>query len=370
MDTIVKTSSLSKVKSTHGKTTTTSLLTWVFEHNQQQPSYLIGGIPNNLTASARFNPQSPWFIIEGDEYDTAFFDKRSKFIHYCPHVAILNNLEFDHADIFENLNAVKKTFRHLINTIPGNGLLLYNGDDANLNEITANVEFCPKTSFGFGENNNVIIVPAQNGFRLSGKSIENPDFLFTLPPSLCGQFNIRNATAVALTALHAGLFAEEIQNAFNTFKGIKRRMEIIGCKGGITVIDDFGHHPTAIAETLVALQNRHPQSRLISVFEPRSNTTRRNVFQKELINAFKGSAAVIIGTVAREEQLPAEIRLNVPQLVSDIAQKHNIPAMQLKNADEIIPWLLKNAKSGDVICIFSNGQFDGLHKKLLSALPE
>src|ERR1700743_1932982 len=261
------------VSGTHGKTTTTSLLTWVFEHNGLNPSYLIGGIPNNLSQGARFT-DSEWFIIEGDEYDTAFFDKRSKFIHYLPEVTIINSLEFDHADIFENLAAIKKTFSHFIRLIPRNGLLLGNGDDANLAPLL-NVTHCPVKRFGLGADN------AVQGFNLrfgpTATEFEIPSFKFHL--NLVGELNVRNALAVVACAKHCGLSNKQIQSAFDTFKGIKRRMEIRGIAGGVTVIDDFGHHPTAIRETMRALRIKFKGQRIWAIFEPRTNTTRRNVFR-------------------------------------------------------------------------------------------
>jgi UDP-N-acetylmuramate: L-alanyl-gamma-D-glutamyl-meso-diaminopimelate ligase len=247
------------VAGTHGKTTTTALLAWVFEHNGLNPSYLIGGIPNNLSQGARFTDSdesragSEWFIIEGDEYDTAFFDKRSKFIHYQPEIAIVNNLEFDHADIFENLDAIKKTFSHFIRIIPRNGLLLGNGDDANLAPLL-NVTHCPVKRFGLGEDNAVQAFNIRYGPTAS--EFEIPSFKFHL--NLIGEFNVRNALAVVACAKHCGLKNHQIQSAFETFKGVKRRMEVRGIAGGVTLIDDFGHHPTAIRETLAALRVKYP----------------------------------------------------------------------------------------------------------------
>ncbi len=297
------------VSGTHGKTTTTSLLTWVFEHNALNPSYLIGGIPNNFTQGARFT-DSEWFIIEGDEYDTAFFDKRSKFIHYQPEVAIINNLEFDHADIFENLAAVQKTFSHFIRLVPRNGLLLGNGDDPNLAPLL-NVTHCPVKQFGLGEHNSV------RGFQLhfgpTATEFEIPSFKFHL--NLVGELNVRNALAVIGAAKHCGLSNKQIQSAFDTFKGIKRRMEVKGVAGGVTVIDDFGHHPTAIRETLRALRIKYPREKICAIFEPRSNTTRRNVFQDELAASFADADSVVVAQVARLEQLAPAERLDPDKLM-------------------------------------------------------
>src|SRR5882724_8213448 len=216
------------VSGTHGKTTTTSLLTWVFEHAGLNPSYLIGGIPNNFSQGARFT-DSEWFIIEGDEYDTAFFDKRSKFIHYQPEVAIVNNLEFDHADIFENLAAVKKTFSHFTRLVPRNGLLLGNGDEENLTPLL-NVTHCPVKRFGLGENNSVQAFNLR--FGPTATEFEIPSFKFHL--NLIGELNVRNALAVIAASKHCGLSNKQIQSAFDTFKGIKRRMEVRGIAGGVT----------------------------------------------------------------------------------------------------------------------------------------
>jgi len=349
------------VSGTHGKTTTTSLLTWVFEHNGLNPSYLIGGIPNNFSQGARFT-DSEWFIIEGDEYDTAFFDKRSKFIHYQPEVAIINNLEFDHADIFENLAAVKKTFSHFIRLVPRNGLLLGNGDDANLKELL-DVTHCPVKRFGLGEAN------AVQGFNLrfgpTATEFEIPSFKFHL--NLVGELNVRNALAVIGAAKHCGLSNKQIQSAFDTFKGIKRRMEVKGIAGGVTVIDDFGHHPTAIRETLRALRLRYGREKIWAVFEPRSNTTRRNVFQDELAAAFVDASAVVVAAVARLEQIAPDQRLNPEKLMQDLKAAGK-EAEYLPDANRIVAHLARQAQGGEVICVFSNGGFDGIHGKLLAQL--
>ena len=349
------------VAGTHGKTTTTSLLTWVFEHNGLNPSYLIGGIPNNFSQGARFT-DSEWFIIEGDEYDTAFFDKRSKFIHYLPEIAIVNNLEFDHADIFDNLDAVKKTFSHFIRLVPRNGLLLGNGDDVNIAPLLK-VTHCPVKHFGLGADN------AVQGFNLrfgpTATEFELPSFKFHL--NLVGELNVRNALAVIGAAKHCGLSNKQIQSAFDTFKGIKRRMEIKGIAGGITVIDDFGHHPTAIRETLRALRLRYAREKIWAVFEPRSNTTRRKVFQEELASSFADANAVVVSEVARLEQIAPEERLNPEQLMRDLKTAGK-DAAYLPDVDAIVAHQVKNAQGGDVVVVFSNGGFGGIHAKLLQQL--
>jgi UDP-N-acetylmuramate: L-alanyl-gamma-D-glutamyl-meso-diaminopimelate ligase len=349
------------VTGTHGKTTTTSLLAWVFEHSGLNPSFFIGGIPTNFGQGARFT-DSEWFILEGDEYDTAFFDKRSKFIHYQPEVGIINNLEFDHADIFENLDEIKKSFSHFIRLIPRNGLLLGNGDDANLSPLL-NVTHCPVKRFGLGENNSVKAFNLRLG--PTATEFEIPSFKFHL--NLVGELNARNALAVVACAKHCGLSNKQIQSAFDTFRGIKRRMEVRGIAGGVTVIDDFGHHPTAIRETLRALRIKYPREKIWAIFEPRSNTTRRNVFQDELANAFADADAVVISEIARLEQIVAEERLNPEKLMQDLnAAKKS--AAYLPDVDSIVAHISKAVQGGDIVCVFSNGGFGGIHEKLLKRL--
>lgn len=349
------------VTGTHGKTTTASLLAWVFESNGYQPSYLIGGIPENLGQGARFT-DSDWFIIEGDEYDTAFFDKRSKFVHYLPEVAIINNLEFDHADIFEDLKAIQTSFQRFINLIPRNGLLLANGDDSNLTPLL-NVDHCPVRQFGLGEANDDQAVDCvyQDGcssFRVGNSCFEIP---------LIGELNLRNALAVALAAKHCGLSHAQIQSAFSTFKGIKRRLEVRGERNGVTIIDDFGHHPTAISETIKALRIKFPNRRLWAIFEPRSNTTRRNVFQVDLANALALADVIVLSEVARLELLAPDQRLDPRRLIDDLRAKDKT-ADYLPEVDRIVQHVSKNARPGDVVCVFSNGGFGGIHQKLLDAV--
>jgi UDP-N-acetylmuramate: L-alanyl-gamma-D-glutamyl-meso-diaminopimelate ligase len=349
------------VSGTHGKTTTTSLLAWVFEHNGLNPSFLVGGIPNNFGQGARFT-DSEWFIIEGDEYDTAFFDKRSKFLHYLPEVALINNLEFDHADIFKDVAAIQATFRQFIRLIPRNGLLLANGDDANIASLL-DVTHCPVKRFGLGPDN------AVHGFNLrygpTATEFELPSFKFHL--DMVGEFNVRNALGVIGVAKHFGLKNHQIQSAFSTFKGVKRRMEVRGIAGGVTVIDDFGHHPTAIRQTLAALRVRYPTQKLWAIFEPRSNTTRRNVFQNELVGAFEGADVVVLSQVARLEQVPATERLDPEKLMREL-KAGGKPAAYLPDVEAIVEHVRGGVSGGDVICVFSNGGFGGIHKKLLERL--
>src|SRR5689334_14415923 len=342
------------VTGTHGKTTTTSLLAWVFEHNGLNPSYLIGGIPTNLGQGARFT-NSEWFIIEGDEYDTAFFDKRSKFVHYLPEVGIINNLEFDHADIFDNLDSIKTSFKHFIRLVPRNGLLLGNGDDQNLAPLL-NVTHCPVKRFGLSEANAVQAFNIRYG--PTATEFEIPSFKFHI--NLVGEFNVRNALAVVACAKHCGLKNHQIQSAFSTFKGIKRRMEVRGIAGGVTVVDDFGHHPTAIRETLRALRIKYPNQKVWAIFEPRSNTTRRKIFQPEFATAFADADSVVISQVARLELLAPEERLNPEKLMLDLKSAGK-NAAYLPDVDAIVAHVAKGALGGEVVCVFSNGGFGGIH---------
>ena len=352
------------VTGTHGKTTTTSLLTWVFEHNGARPSFLIGGIPENLGQGARFT-DSEWFILEGDEYDTAFFDKRSKFVHYRPEVAVVNNLEMDHADIFDGVASIQRSFSQFIRLIPRNGLLLANGDDANVVPLLAEAKHYPAKRFGLGE---------ANDFRATAVQLDGESSRFRLGPSeftvpLVGEFNVRNALAVAVCARHCGFTDARIQSAFDSFRSVKRRMELRGEPGGIAVVDDFGHHPTAIRETMRALRVRFRGRRLWAVFEPRSNTTRRNVFQDELVDALECADEVVVAEVARLEQLPVAQRLNPEKLIADLRLRGR-DAAYLPTVDSIVDHLAAHTRAGDVLCVFSNGGFGGIHGKLLSRLGD
>ncbi len=349
------------VTGTHGKTTTTSLLTWVFEHAGLNPSFLIGGIPTNLGQGARFT-DSEWFILEGDEYDTAFFDKRSKFVHYLPEVAILNNLEFDHADIFADLGEIQTSFRRLLNLVPRNGLILANGDDANLTPLL-NLRHCPVKRFGLGDNNDSRATGVSLGANES--TFRSGDEQYTLP--LVGELNVRNALAVVACARHCGLTERQIQAAFSTFLGVRRRMEVRGEVAGVAVVDDFGHHPTAIRETLRALRVKFSGRRLWAVFEPRSNTTRRNVFQGELADALERADRVVVAEVARLEQLRPEERLNPERLMQDLRLAGR-PAAYLSSVDAILDHLAEELRAGDVVCLFSNGGFGHIHERLLQRL--
>lgn len=349
------------VTGTHGKTTATSLLTWIFQSAGLEPSYLIGGIPANLGQGACLR-DSKHFIIEGDEYDTAFFDKRSKFLHYLPELVIVNNIEFDHADIYRDLDEIKTSFRRLLNIVPSEGMVLLNADDPNCVDVARHCP-APIVEVGFSENAANQIRHARHHHGISTFELFNE--VFEVP--LLGNFNVRNAAMAASAAHFYGVPVAEIRKALAHFKGIKRRQEVLGEVRGITIIDDFGHHPTAIRETLSGLRGRYAKSRLWAIFEPRSNTTRRAVFQHELPKSFAEADGVFLSRVARIEQIPEAERLNPERVVADIAAAGK-PAFYEPTADDIVERLKPLAKPGDVVVVFSNGGFDGIHQKLLERL--
>jgi UDP-N-acetylmuramate: L-alanyl-gamma-D-glutamyl-meso-diaminopimelate ligase len=351
------------VTGTHGKTTTSSLLAWIFEYAGKKPSYLIGGLPKNLGQGCKRQSGSHW-ILEGDEYDTAYFDKRSKFIHYLPELVIINNLEFDHADIFEDLAAIQLSFRRLVNIVPRNGMILVNADDPN---ALAVVKESPAPILEVGFSANAAIRIQAVSYHATHSEFQLLETSFRLP--LGGEFNVRNAAMAVAAAHFYQIPLETIQKAVGLFEGVRRRQEVRGEVQGITVIDDFGHHPTAIQETLRGLRQKYPGRRLWALFEPRSNTTRRAVFQQSLPEALAEADGVLVAQVAKLEQIPPEQRLNPEKVVADIAARNRL-AFYEPDADAIVQRLLAHVKSGDVITVFSNGGFGGIHAKLLDALTK
>jgi UDP-N-acetylmuramate: L-alanyl-gamma-D-glutamyl-meso-diaminopimelate ligase len=349
------------VTGTHGKTTTTALVTWLFREAGRNPSFLIGGIARDLGQGAAFCDSS-YFIIEGDEYDTAFFDKRSKFLHYLPESVIINNIEFDHADIFSNLDEIKLSFRRLVNILPGAGFIFINADDSNCAEV---VTKALARVFTVGFNGNATHRITEVRFSGAGSEFEMAGHRFRL--SLSGEFNVRNAGMAIAVALAYGLPVEAIQRALASFTGIARRQELRGEANGIKVIDDFGHHPTAIRETLFALRRQYPGHKIWAIFEPRSNTARRAVFQSALPEALKYADGVILARVARLEQLPPDDRLDPERVVRTI-QACGIPAFYEPLVADILLRVKPLAKPGDIIVVFSNGGFEGIHQRLLTEL--
>ncbi len=349
------------VSGTHGKTTTTSMLAWILESAGKNPSHMIGGIPSNLGKGARFT-DSDFTVLEGDEYDTAFFDKRSKFLHYLPEVVIMNNIEFDHADIYDNIDQIKLTFERLLKVVPSNGIAYINGDDPNCRDVAVDAP-APVKRVGLGKMNDIIIEDiayegSNSSFTLEGER-------FTVPMS--GEFNVRNAAMACCAALFSGLTPDEVREGLIGFSGIARRQELKGEVRGIKVIDDFAHHPTAIELAIDALKQRFPCENLWVVFEPRSNTTRRKIFQVQLAEALSGAEKSIIAGVPDPEKVDVDDRLDPSQLASDIIA-HGSESWFIDKVEDIVIHVAANAKEGDVVAVLSNGGFEGIHQKLLDAL--
>jgi UDP-N-acetylmuramate: L-alanyl-gamma-D-glutamyl-meso-diaminopimelate ligase len=358
------------VTGTHGKTTTSSLLAWVFESARKNPGFMIGGIVENFGSSCH-DGKGDIFITEGDEYDTAFFDKRSKFFHYLPDQLILNNLEFDHADFFDSLEDIKKSFRLMLRLIPQNGLIAANGDDANVQDVLKSA-FSPVLKFGLGESCDVRAVDievSESGTRfvVHNKTQKNYPNSQKFALKLSGAYNVLNALGVILLARHNGISDKNIQAAFDSFKSVRRRQELRGEVNGIAVYDDFAHHPTAIRETIAAIRQKHPGRRLIAVFEPRSNTSVRNIHQQALIQSFSEADEVILTTLHRPEKISAGERLEIKQVLKSLI-KQKISAFEFPEVKEIIAHLKANCRTGDVVLIMSNGKFDNIHQRLLEAL--
>jgi UDP-N-acetylmuramate: L-alanyl-gamma-D-glutamyl-meso-diaminopimelate ligase len=349
------------VSGTHGKTTTSAMLAWLLRHAGRDPGFMIGGLPKNLGCGAHFT-DSGFNVLEGDEYDTAFFDKRSKFLHYLPECVVVNNIEFDHADIYNSLDEIKLSFRRLIHIVPRGGMAFINGDDPNCLDVARDAP-CPVTSIGFGEGNtlcieNLCYVPDRSSFTLAGVP-------YTL--RMTGEFNVRNAAMAAAAATFAGLTAEEIRAGLEAFEGVARRQELRGEAGGIKVIDDFAHHPTAIRLAVQSLRQSHPDSRLWILFEPRSNTTRRAVFQNELAEALALADFAVVAAMQDCHKIPENDRLDPARLSADIARLGG-RGYYLPDVETIIDCVKQEAVSGDVVAVLTNGGFDGIHQKLLDAL--
>ena len=357
------------ITGTHGKSTTSSLMAWTLEANGRQPTFLIGGIPENFGQGYQACPKSEFVVLEGDEYDTAFFDKRSKFFHYLPTTLIINNIEFDHADIFNSLDEIKLAFRRLVNLVPRNGLVIANADDENVLDIVRG-SFAPVVTFGVSHNANVRALEIKYTDHSSRFRVHSAgQFESKLEIPMLGEFNVRNALAAATAARHHGLTYQEIQQAFASFKSIKRRLEKKGVFGNVTVYDDFAHHPTAIRETLTALRHRHPKERVIAIFEPRSNTTRRNIFQKELADCFANADVVFISQIARLSLLKEEERLDPERVMKDLKAAGK-EAYYLPDATSIAARVAEIAKPRDVVIVMSNGGFGGIHDLLRDELSK
>ncbi len=359
------------VAGTHGKTTTTSIAAWIMDQGGLDPTFLIGGVAQNFDVSFRVT-NSEYVLIEGDEYDTAYFDKGPKFMHYLPEIGIVNNIEFDHADIYPDLAAVKLAFRRFMNLIPTNGRLIAGWDSAAVREVVASMGsrlFTQLETFGTGEDakwqiRNTNYASDMSTFTVFREGKQWGEF----QTPLIGEFNLLNCLAAIIAADAWDLERDSIAAALTSFRNVRRRAEIRGQERGITVIDDFAHHPTAVRETLRALHDRYPKRRLFAVFEPRSWSSRLAVFQDQYARAFETADYVFIANVFDSRKVTEKGRaLDTDQLIADIS-KLDRPAFALSGADEIIEQLIPELREGDVVAIMSNGGFDGIHEKLLSAL--
>ncbi|MEW6118757.1 MAG: UDP-N-acetylmuramate:L-alanyl-gamma-D-glutamyl-meso-diaminopimelate ligase [Pseudomonadota bacterium] len=339
------------VAGTHGKTTTSSMLAWILEDAKLNPGFLIGGVPQNFEVSARLT-DSPFFVIEADEYDTAFFDKRSKFVHYRPRTALLNNLEYDHADIFPDLAAIETQFHHLVRTVPGNGLIVANGREASIDRVLERGLWTPVERFGSvggwtgGE-------PDANG---SFDVFFNSTLQGRVNWGLIGEHNRMNAIAAIAAARHAGVPAAAAIDALSRFENVKRRMEVRGAVHGITVYDDFAHHPTAIATTVAGLRAKVGSARILAVLEPRSNTMKLGVMKSQLPDSLVDADAVYC--------FGANLGWDAAEALAPLGEKARV----FDNLDKLVAQLVADGRPGDHVLMMSNGGFGGIHAKLLDAL--
>jgi UDP-N-acetylmuramate: L-alanyl-gamma-D-glutamyl-meso-diaminopimelate ligase len=356
------------IAGTHGKTTTTSLTGWVLTHGGVDPSVLVGGVALNFGdggSSYRLG-QGRDFVIEGDEYDSAYFDKTAKFLKYLPDIAVINNIEFDHADIYADFEAVMLAFRRLVNLVPRRGLLLVGADNPGA-RAAASVARSRVQTFGLDDGvewQAHDVTPSGEGTRFRVRRNKTPFAEFELP--LVGAHNVRNALAAIAVATEVGVSPERIGEALRTFAGIKRRLEIVGRAGGVTVYDDFAHHPTAVAETLAGLRAAHPSARIWAVFEPRSASSCRRVFQDDFARAFAAADEVLLAPVFRST-LPEAERLSLPHLVRDLVSQGK-SARETESLEEIIDIVVRERREGDLVIMMSNGGFGGIHRRLLQAL--
>ena len=359
------------VAGTHGKTTTTSMLAWIYQtaaetRPELEPSFLIGGVAENFGTSFQLKPTKP-FIVEGDEYDTAFFDKGPKFLHYFPDGLILTHVEFDHADIYADLDAVKTAFKRLVNLVPRRGLIVAYDASANVSECLAKA-FSRVERYGFTAQADWQLRNLRYEAGLMRWEIWHKDELWAEPAmKMAGEHNALNATAAAALAFGQGVAKESIVQALASFQSVKRRLETRAEVDGVTVIEDFAHHPTAIRETLRTLRAVHPKARVWAVLEPRSNTLRRKVLERELVESLEVADRVVLAAVYQQARIPEDERLHPEDVVAALNRK-GTPAQLLENADAIVAGIAPQLQPGDVVAILSNGGFDGIYEKLPAAL--
>ncbi|MCF8143674.1 MAG: UDP-N-acetylmuramate:L-alanyl-gamma-D-glutamyl-meso-diaminopimelate ligase [Deltaproteobacteria bacterium] len=353
------------VSGTHGKTTTSALIAWMLEKAGMDPGFMIGGIPGNFGKNYKTG-SGPYFVIEGDEYDTAFFDKGPKFLHYRPWVTILTGIEFDHGDIYRDLEHVIESFRKLIGLIPADGLLIANGDDEIVRQESEGAA-CRTETYGYTGDNQwrAEHISVQEAFTRLTIATEREAVPFTT--SLYGRHNISNLLSAVVLGRFLKIPWTTLEEAARTFRGVKRRQEIIGEQNGVLILDDFAHHPTAVRETLQAVRDKYSDRRLLAVFEPRSNTSRRNIFQDRYARSFDAADRVFIPEPPLMDGISVEERFSSRKLVSDLNSR-GLEASYHETTDNLLRALIQQVRSGDVILIMSNGGFDNLNQRLLKAL--
>ncbi len=343
------------VSGTHGKTSTSSLLAWILEYNNMAPGFLIGGVPANFGLTARLG-DTPFFVVEADEYDSAFFDKRSKFVHYHPRTLVINNLEFDHADIFDNLTAIQKQFHHQVRTVPANGLIIYPDHEAAINEVIAMGCWSEQQKVGDNSDWQVTLTNSDGSEFQVRFQQQTP---VKVKWDLLGEHNVQNAVAAIAAAHHVGVSIEHAAESLTAFKGIKRRLEIRGVVNDITVYDDFAHHPTAIQTTLQGLRQHVGKARIIAVLEPRSNTMRMGVHKQQLADSLSEADQVFVFE-------PANLDWSLQEILSSIATK----TQTSESTQNLIEKINDMAQPGDYIVIMSNGGFENLHQRLLDMIAD
>ena len=354
------------VAGTHGKTTTASMLSWVLESAKRKPGFMVGGWLKNFDSNHQV-PKGEYFVTEGDEYDSAFFDKGPKFLHYQPYASILTSIEFDHADIFKDLDEIKKVFRDYVELLKSGSIMLVKSDDSNIKEVVKSAG-CNLETYGFHEDADWHIKGYRfekryGHFSLFFKNKHRGDFKL----AMMGRHNVENAAAVAGLCFNLGLTAEEINKGFETFKGIKRRQELVGEKNGVIVIDDFAHHPTAINLTIDAIKKAYPTQRTWAIFEPRSATSRRKNFETSFPKSFLKADRVILSGLFSPEKINEEERLDLEAVAVSIRKLGGVADI-IPQVDDIVDYIIKNTRQGDVLLIMSSGGFGGIHQKILEAL--
>ena len=353
------------IAGTHGKTTTAAITSWLLYHGSLDPNFFIGGVPVNFNSGYRLGCGRD-FVIEGDEYDSAFFDKTAKFLKYLPDIAVVGNIEFDHADIYETLESIRLEFRRLVSLVPRQGLLFLGNDSDEALSLRSSAH-CRIETFGLSSGadwraENLAIEGNTTKFEV----YHSDKFYGVCEVGLVGSHNIRNTLAALAVASHVGLDSSNLIEGLRRFLGVKRRLELKGTVAGVSVYDDFAHHPTAITETVSALRTAHPGRRIWAVFEPRSASACSNIFQAEFVGSFLGADEIIIAGVYRDN-LPVNARLSVEKLINDL-QHNGQSARYGRTTNEIVDMIVEECRDDDVVLLMSNGSFDGIHQKLLEVL--